>query len=45
MTVKINKRGVFIEAGYDIFINELIKYDITNDELARFTKKKVESEL
>ena len=33
------KLGAFIEAGYDIFFNEIIEYDITNEELARFWKK------
>ena len=36
---KIYKRGVFIEACYDIFFNEIIEYDITIEEPARFKKK------
>ena len=32
--VKLNKRGAFIEACYEIFFNEIIEYVITNEEPA-----------
>ena len=31
---KIYKRGEFIEECYDNFVNEIIEYDITNEEQA-----------
>ena len=39
ITVKVYKRGASIEACYDIFFNETIEYDITNEESARFFEK------
>ena len=33
--------GGFIEAGDDIFLNEIIEYDITNEEPARFKNIKI----
>ena len=36
--VKLFMRCAFIEAYYDIILNEIIEYDITNDEPTRFKK-------
>ena len=41
--LKIHKWGVFIEACQDIFFNEIIEYDIMNEEPARFQKKNLNS--
>ena len=38
--VKLYQRIAFIEACYDIFFNEIIEYDISNDDTARFFEKK-----
>ena len=37
--VKFLDRTAFIEACYAIFFNEIIDYDIVNEEPARFKKK------
>ena len=37
--IKFSDRSAFIEACYDIFYNEIIEYDITNEEPALFEKK------
>ena len=36
--VKLCKSGAFIEAHYDILFNEIIEYDVTNEEPSLFKK-------